>query len=61
MSRGAPWCGFDYTSGKEVTLSRDEWAQLRLLAAREQRVGGDLTLFDQHGRITHEIYDKEKG
>lgn len=55
----ASWRGFDYTLTTEVTLPRTEWRTLIDSAARAVRIGGDLTLFDKLGRITHEIYDKK--
>lgn len=62
MSRGAPWRGFDYVEGREVERSRDEWRALQAQAARVERFKGcsDLFLFDSNGRITAEVYDKQK-
>lgn len=60
MKRGAPWRGFDYTEGREVTRGRDEWRVLIEQAHRQDRIGGDLALFDAKGEITHEVYDKER-
>jgi hypothetical protein len=57
--RRAPWRGFDYVLGHEVTLTRGEWRALIERASRTQRIGGDLTLFDERHKITHEVYDKE--
>lgn len=60
MSRGAPWRGFDYTQGREVERPRDEWRALQAQAARVERIDGDLTFFGANGRITAEVYDKDK-
>jgi hypothetical protein len=60
MSRGVPWRGFDYIEGRELTLTRDAWKAIIERASRTERIGGDLTLFDEKGSMTHEIYDKEK-
>ena len=60
MSRGAPWRGFDYLAGCEVTKERAEWRALIERAADARRIKGcpDLLLFGEDGRITHEVYDK---
>jgi len=51
--------GFDYTAGVEVVKSSTEWNRLKEQAARHDRVGGDMALFNEQGRITHEYYDKD--
>lgn len=59
-TRGAPRRGFDYTTGRELRLSREEWRVIIERASRTQRIGRDLVLFDERHRITHEVYDKDK-
>ena len=68
MPRAWTWTGFDYLTGKPVTLPVKEWRVRIAESHAQKRVGGDLVLFarviDNEGVestvIVAEVYDKRR-